>query len=85
MSQGETETILHELRLQRRIFSNELKAIWDVYTTDDGLSKEKFENEKEGLEPFQNEMVNKTNVFVTALEESAEDKGDLIEDIKKRF
>ena len=46
MSQGETETILHELRLQRRNIGNELKAILDKCETDDGLSKEEIGNEK---------------------------------------
>ena len=82
MFQGETGTIFYEMRLQRRKFSNELTAILDKYETDDGLSKEEFENEKKRLEPLWNELVNKTDAFITALEESDEDKSDLIEDTK---
>ena len=44
--------ILHKLRLQRRNVSNELKAISDKYETDDGLSKEEFENEKKMVRTF---------------------------------
>ena len=81
MSQGETETILHELRLHIMSFSNELKAISDKYETDDGLSKEELENGEKRLEPLLNELVNKTNTCVFALEGSGEDRGDLIEDM----
>ena len=37
---------------------------------------------KKRLEPLWNELVNKTDAFITALEESDEDKSDLIEDTK---
>ena len=40
---------------------------------------------KKWLEPLWNELFNKTNTCVTALGESSEDRGDLIEDTNVRL
>ena len=82
MPQGETETILRELRLLRRNFGNELKAISDKCETDEGLSKNEIENERKWLEPLLSEFVSKTNIGVNVLEESGEDNDKVIEDLK---
>ena len=59
MSQENTDTILRDLRLQRRNVGKGLKDVLVRCKTGDSLSKTEAENEKERLEPLVDEFVEK--------------------------
>ena len=78
MSSTPFATAERALRLTRRCFSKEIKAILDESKSDDGLSKTDFENKKEYFNETCGNVVTSTKGCIKIFDDDYEDKEEEI-------
>ena len=81
MSEGDIQTILRDLRQQRRDVKNDIKDVLNRCESDMGLSKTEIERESERLKPSVITFVEGSDECLEMLNKQTEgDNNEMIED-----
>ena len=81
MSEGDIQTILHDLRQQRRDVKNDIKDVLDRCESDEGLSKPEIEWESKRLKHSVITFVERSNECLEMLNKQTEgDNNEIFED-----